>query len=164
MVNQSYLFLDVDGVLNSHAWFRNFNEEHGRNACINRGLNKPSEHIDPEAVARLNCLTKVTGAKIVVSSTWRTARTVHQLQALLEYSGFTGEVVGKTGHGFNGDRDRQILQWIELTGNEKSNFVVIDDEKSDLGDVIGRLVQTDGKVGLTDKDIDKAIQMLELEE
>jgi len=46
------IFLDVDGVLNSHAWFKKFNEKHGRNASIagDRDGKGPSEHIDPKTV------------------------------------------------------------------------------------------------------------------
>lgn len=156
------IFLDVDGVLNSHAWFKKFNEKHGRNASIagDRDGKGPSEHIDPKTVERLNRIVEVGKADVVLSSTWRAGRTVTQIQELLERSGFRGRVIGKTGHGFNGERGLQILNWLELTGNEKATVVVLDDEESDLGRVLGVLVKTDSKVGITDEDVMKAVEIL----
>jgi len=155
-------FLDVDGVLNSRAWFAEFYEKHGRYASIagDREGESPSEHIDPKTVERLNRIVEVGKADVVLSSIWRTARSVAQIQELLERSGFRGRVIGKTGHGFNGERGMQILNWLELTGNEKSTFLVLDDEEFDLGRVLGVLVKTDSKVGLTDDDVMKSVAIL----
>lgn len=53
------LFLDIDGVLNSVETMRS-----GR-------WNAGTETLDPENVERLDRLIQLTGAVVVVSSTWR---------------------------------------------------------------------------------------------
>ena len=49
------VFLDIDGVLNNHAW----------NEC------SESCTIDFECVHRFNQLLELTGAKVILSSAWR---------------------------------------------------------------------------------------------
>ena len=44
----------------------------------------------------LNELIKKTGAKVVITSTWRLSRSVEELQRVLDYKGFEGEVIAKT--------------------------------------------------------------------
>jgi len=149
-----FVFLDVDGVLNSIEWQHELHEQGKR-----RDMH-PDDLINPEMMERLNRIVEVGKADVVVSSAWRTARRVEQLQALFERHGFRGKVVGKTGHGFNGERGMQILNWLELTGNEKAIVVVLDDEESDMGQVLGVLVKTDGQVGLTDEDVKRAVTIL----
>lgn len=61
-----YLFLDIDGVLNHEDWYKNKIDQYRNDfkewweACF-----------DPECVARVNHILDVTGARLVVSSSWR---------------------------------------------------------------------------------------------
>lgn len=57
-----YLFLDVDGVLNSVSWYRaEWNKDHVY----------PQGDFDPKCVEIVNRIVKETGCKVVVSSSWR---------------------------------------------------------------------------------------------
>ena len=58
-----YLFLDVDGVLNSVSWYR---EEWNKNHVY------PQGDFDPKCVELVNRIVEETGCKVVVSSSWRT--------------------------------------------------------------------------------------------
>jgi len=57
------VFLDLDGVLNSRAWW---------NLGRSCGLPWPVNQFDPNAVQRLNRLLSESGARVVLSSAWRT--------------------------------------------------------------------------------------------
>lgn len=53
-----YLFLDVDGVLNSVSWYR---EEWNKNHAY------PQGDFDPKCVELVNRIVEETGCKVVVS-------------------------------------------------------------------------------------------------
>lgn len=59
------VFLDIDGVLNSDAWVAD-NPEY-----MNRTTHEWKDHLDPACVAHLNRLLDKSGARMVLSSTWR---------------------------------------------------------------------------------------------
>ena len=59
-----YLFLDIDGVLNHDEWFESENYKKHQE-------NWKKSMFDPECVARVNKILEATGAKLVVSSSWR---------------------------------------------------------------------------------------------
>jgi hypothetical protein len=87
------IFLDIDGVLNHQKWY----EFRHKNVDIKLVASEyPKYEFDPNSVECLNWITDATGAKIVVSSTWRHGKTVEELQELLKSVGVTGEVIGKT--------------------------------------------------------------------
>ena len=67
------LFLDFDGVLNCYD-------------DIGRG----PDPINPAAVARLNVIVARTGARIVITSSWRLRYPLDALRARLAMAGFEG--------------------------------------------------------------------------
>jgi hypothetical protein len=87
------IFLDIDGVLNHQNWYQYRYENIDMKLVSNE---YPKYEFDPKSVECLNWITDATGAKIVVSSTWRLGRTVEELQGLLKSVGVTGEVIDKT--------------------------------------------------------------------
>lgn len=87
------IFLDFDGVLNHQDWFVRRRDEVKQDEIV---AQYPFYEIDPESIKQLNRIVNETGAKIVVSSTWRHGRTVSELQEILERVGFIGEVIDKT--------------------------------------------------------------------
>jgi len=87
------IFLDIDGVLNHQKWYT-FRHEYMDMKVVSDQY--PKYEFDPGSVECLNWITDATGAKIVVSSTWRRGRTIEELQELLKSVGVTGEVIGKT--------------------------------------------------------------------
>jgi hypothetical protein len=87
------IFLDFDGVLNHQDWYRRRMDEIRDNEIFNH---YPFYEFDPDSVNQLNRIIELTGAKVVVSSTWRLGRTVSELQEILDKVGFIGEIVDIT--------------------------------------------------------------------
>ncbi len=63
------IFLDIDGVLNHMYWLKKM-----------KGVEGDKKFFDPDCVRRLNTITDKTGAKIVLSSSWRIGKTKEQLK------------------------------------------------------------------------------------
>jgi len=61
------IFLDIDGVLNNPGTYAPTAPWRGE---LDRIIRVP---IAPECMQRLNTLTDATGAKVVISSSWRSA-------------------------------------------------------------------------------------------
>jgi hypothetical protein len=156
------VFLDFDGVLNSHEYMRRLGT-----------LGEPVDvaGLDPEAVARLNRLVSEGCAEVVISSSWRHGRTLDELRAILTAAGFTGEVVGKTpdcahkpegGLWHGAMRGNEVQTWLDLAPLYDvwvAQFVIVDDD-SDMAHLADRHVKTRFDTGLTDADVDRAVKML----
>lgn len=119
---------------------------------------------DPACVAQLNRITEVTGAAIVVSSTWRHAENIKEI---LAGWGITSEVIGITpalnrwsesGIYIGVERGNEIAKW--LADNPNDGCLLILDDDSDMGELLPYLVRTNSYIGLTEADADKAITML----
>lgn len=160
------IFLDFDGVLNSHRFW----EE-----CAERGLTprETSDQLDPEAIKQLNRIVQATGCHIVVSSTWRLCKgtdTIELLQACLRSYGYKGSVLGMTPQDracdwhdspcSEGHRGGEINQWlIEQSYLPVRRFAIVDDD-GDMGQYKDRLVKTSMSDGLTAIEADKLIELL----
>jgi HAD domain in Swiss Army Knife RNA repair proteins len=166
------IFLDVDGVLNSEAFLRVLDDRHRQlghhEACECFRLERK---IDRDAVARLNRLVSETGAKIVISSSWRKLLDPPELQRVLVEHGLVAEIIGETPDGDNDPEMRDAFGHIDriFRGHEidfwlrkhpeVDRFVILDD-CSDMEMHKNRLVQTDCEVGLIDEDVDLAIRVM----
>ncbi len=116
-------------------------------------------HFRKEAVAHLNMITEATGAKLVISSSWRIgSRRKNQLPLHFKLEGVRGEVIGMT-PSLDGSRGSEIQAWLDENPVEK--FVIIDDD-SDMDDLIHFLVQVDSGMenGLTETQALEAIRIL----
>jgi hypothetical protein len=146
------IFLDIDGCLNSEAWWNNPHV---------RSLPFYERSFDPRAVARLNRLIAEADAGIVLSSSWRTNRR-SDAEALFRLAGIKGEAVGvtpwllKDRHATRGDEIRAYLAR-QFRGPDA---LVILDDGSDMGHLLPHLVQVDHRVGLQDADVKRALAML----
>jgi hypothetical protein len=169
------IFLDIDGVLNSNDWYTNRKKN-------NLTEQYPLTEFDPKAVERLNRIILETGAKIVVSSSWRAGRSVNELQDLLISVGVIGEVVGKTNRlthdTYNIPRGCEIDYWLKLQGlfqrinwskeeQQKNidkakvkNYIILDDDSDMLYSQKEHFVHTDNLHGLTDENVDNSISIL----
>ena len=112
--------------------------------------------IDPAAVELLNRLVASTGAKVVISSSWRVCRTLEQIQDDLRSRGFVGEVIGAT-PSIIGHRGHEIAAW--LTEHGPASFVILDDD-SDMAHLKPRLVRTTFARGLQLEHIETARALL----
>jgi hypothetical protein len=92
---EKIIFLDIDGVLNHQNWYSYRHKEIDQNDVVSH---YPFYEFDPKSIEQLNRITEETGAKVVVSSTWRIGRTISQLQEILDTVGFVGEVIDTTPH------------------------------------------------------------------
>lgn len=156
-MSRPILFLDIDGVLNSHAWF-------------SRRPEKPFENwanrIDPAAVGLLNQLIdRVPDVQFVLSSSWRLYHELDVVRALLRERGFVGEIIDKTPHllprrmsGPGRPRGEEIALWRE-SNQHTGPFVILDDD-SDMGDLLPHLVKTRFGRGLTQVHVDRAVKAL----
>lgn len=119
----------------------------------------------PDCVAALNRITDTTGAKIVVSSSWRSDG-LTKLRKLLKDWGVTGTVVGVTPFLFTkaesiwgtATRGSEIADYLKHQKDVEA-FVIIDDD-NDMDDFEPFLIQTPFDIGLTEEDADRAIDML----
>lgn len=164
------IFLDVDGVLNSHGWYIN----RPRKTRLEQEQIERFEHfqhdLDPVPIQRLNRLIEATGAKVVISSTWRKIwKTPEEMQHLLDSKGFKGEVIGVTpvldtyssssGLWTAKVRGDEIQAWID-ENNFTGKFVILDDD-ADMAHLMPFLVKTTMETGLLDEHVEQALKILE---
>lgn len=154
------IFLDIDGVLNGYG--EGYTYEHIEGAPDSLGNTKHllSRHL----IDNLNYLVNYTGAKVVVSSTWRLGETVESMQMIFDSVGIRCEVVGLTGRDKSGIRGVEILDYIKTHVDEAYHFftryVILDDDTDMLLWQKDNFVHTDGQKGLTRSDMWKAIRIL----
>ena len=153
------LFLDIDGVLNSEAWYL------ANVALFEKRAESDLDHylrdIDPEAVARLNRVVEVSDPTIVLSSTWRFIR-MPKVPDILTRRGFTGEIASATPRDPHGHRGREICAWLDAH-TDVTTFAVVDDDRFDIIDtphLVPRFVHTPQKLGLQDEHVDRLIALL----
>ena len=151
------IFLDIDGVLN----------------CKYSKTHAPSGYhgIDDILLKRVHTIIEQTGAKVVLTSTWK-----REIDKNLRYITSDGKymlnkfrykgkfsLMDKTPDAETSlQRGKEIHTWLQ---NHKTiaKFVILDDiEFSDMGyfNLLDNLVLTDGYIGITDEDVIKAIKIL----
>lgn len=148
------LFLDIDGVLNSTAWFM-AGHKHDRTI----------DELDPEACARLQSLCADTGAQIVVSSTWRLIYKLPALRSMLWARGVYATILGVTPSAPREDRGLEIQRWLDTTAAKHGDVegIVILDDDSDMVHLFPWFVKTHNDRGLTDWECLLAKAVLESE-
>mgnify|MGYP005857029319 CR=1 FL=1 len=137
------IFLDIDGVMNHAIYFKRRKE-----GKFER------DPIDPECVQYLNRIIAATGAKVVISSTWRMHYDIEYMQTILDQKGFEGEVIGETpdvysSHKYNAPRGCEIKDWIKKHV-ERDNydltyrrFIILDDDSDMLLSQAEHFIRTD---------------------
>jgi hypothetical protein len=141
------LFLDIDGVLNPFLHYSTVANFH-KMAC---------NHIR-------TMLIKVPDLRIVVSSNWR----LHGLEAIRDILKSNGidpiSVIditppdGTLDSKHNDARDHHIIRWL-AAHPDVTDYVIIDDDM-EMPDMKNKYVQTNGYVGFTQTDMDKALKIL----
>ena len=149
------VFLDIDGVLNSTSRWDHLPSGEGK--------------IDPKALVRVRRICEETGAKIVVSSSWRGSGRENQMLARMRrlfikhgwQQAFAHLIVVGVTPNLNPGRDRrrnEIAQWLK-EHREATSFVILDDANNMAG-LSDRLVQTRRRFGLKDRHVERAIKIL----
>lgn len=159
------LFLDIDGVLNSHDWFKLRRKEAPTGASQSERLVRD---LDPRAVGRLNIIMDQTDASCVLSSTWRTGFGLDATREALSRYGFekrrlisaTPDFAMPTESGLfvGARRGSEIQAWLN-EHPECDSFAIVDDD-SDMGPLLPRLVATSMAYGLTDSEMVRLIYRL----
>lgn len=160
------IYLDFDGVLNNELWFIERLNEKNKHKIVNLKEHELTA-IDPRCVENLNVIIEATGAKVVVSSTWRMGREIDELQAILDARGFRGEIIGKTDN-LRGEgclRGNEIREWqranADIIGIEdKERYVILDDDSDMLYWQRNNMIIVDAYCGITPRTIFKATKIL----
>jgi len=145
------IFLDVDGVLNSHEWW-------DRRGKLEKGhsYDEFQEHeFDPRAVNRLKKLIEDTGAEVVLSSVWRLGE--ENRAAVRKYG---VDFIDCTPQCDSRIRGAEILMWIrdnvpKYYDEGVLKYAILDDDSDMLLWQKDSFFQTDYKIGLTDEICDK---------
>lgn len=150
------LFLDIDGVLNSESWFTLLFEQRGQ------GPTTMNEHeaLDPKAIAALNEITDATGARIVLSSTWRLVSDFPARVKGLHAQGIKAPIIGRTPSLMDPNvRGHEIAAWL-MTQVEWPEGIAILDDDTDMAHLMPWLVRTGYDTGLVHAQIPTVVDML----
>lgn len=156
------IFLDIDGVLNTHNYF--MKQVENNNGKINSDFQL---NFCPESLINLKKIVESTDAKIVISSTWRGSADVSYHSPIRKYwkaiiknlgsVGLHNKIIGTTPLLEEPSiRGREITEW--LKNNKVDNFVILDDD-DDMGTLKDHLSQC-GLEGITENVREKAIKIL----
>lgn len=152
------VFLDIDGVLNSDDWYKS-----GEAKKAYEKTNIVSDyHFDPNAWKLVEKLLIETGAKIVLSSSWRN----FTLEATLkDFTGTNFEVlnkyiVGITPRSSLRHRGKEIETFMKNTDIKIDGYVIIDDDTDFNTDQLPYFVRTDWFHGITEENYNKAKKIL----
>lgn len=146
------LFLDIDGIINSEDY------------AVYRYTTKKFDldhFVDERAVAFLNYIIDETGARIVLSSSWRGS--YEETEERLKKAGFKYDFFDKTPYHPSRHRGTEIQEWIdkyEETHEPLESYVIIDDDNDMLESQENNFVQCNFVHGLTSHDCYKAINIL----
>ena len=162
------IFLDIDGVLNYTEWYTD--ERNPGN------LNGQEGDLDPLCVDRIIRICEETGAKVVISSDWRISwygtqmrlgrmglddnfvidKTPEFIWRNLSKHDYFNENYEKT---YEYSRGAEIDAWL-TSHPECTNFVIIDDRTDFTDEQSPHFVHIDPMYGITDKDVEFAIAIL----
>ena len=138
------IFLDVDGVLNS--------AQDGYSIRL-----RTDSHLK-----LLQRIVKKTGAKIVLSSSWRIGFTPASKNLLARFREYGLELMDCTPELSGSCRGDEIRQWLTDNAYDYNieNFVILDDE-ADMAEFTDKsLVQTDTNIGLQKQNAIECIMIL----
>jgi len=155
------IFLDFDGVLNSQGSF--LYEDNRRNKHKEQGVKgSVSETLCNVCTANFqNVLDVYPQVKVVLSTTWRELYEMDWLKQKLEsYHIDSTRVIGRTPSRRDGDRGREIQQWLDENKNV-TQYIVIDDNDWGISAIHGeRFIHTTWAGGFTYDHRTEAIKKL----
>ena len=149
------IFLDIDGVLRTDVSDRYWSEVTGQPIPKSVFDRLFSSH----SIAILNEIVYITGAKVVITSTWRVQHSLEQLRSIFKIRGFRGQIIDTTK--IIGNRGEEIQEWLDDT-HVVNKYVVIDDSVKDILIHINpkRVVKIESNIGLNDIHFDSITDLL----
>lgn len=153
MFDERFIFADIDGVLNSMN--TRFVPSCGYGSATWDG-------IDYHCIHRLNKIVEETGAKLILSSSWKHYKPLEYCEKHLQKYGLNYPIKERTVNLPSHNHGKEILHWINKNTWRIKSFVVFDD----LTKVYGwgfddRIVLTSDEVGLTSENAKRAIEILQ---
>ena len=148
------IFLDIDGVLNTEKYIMDL---------LHKNLSTQDsdwcDFFDPKCIAKLKEIIDQTGAKIVISSTWRFLG-LDILRKKFEERGVSGEIIDKTPLSRSmRERGYEIQAWLD-NHEEVESYVILDDDVDMLPSQLKNLVVTSWKDGISNENVKQAIKIL----
>lgn len=147
------IFCDVDGVLNNNR----------TRIITSDGWCFVEDHL----VARLKKLIDLSGARLVLSSTWRegwnqedeSKNDISFIELRNKFKEFGIEIFDRTGD-MRMHRWQSIKEYFERPREDSIEHYVILDDYDDMGEYMNHLVLTSASTGLTEEDIQDALEIL----
>lgn len=168
----NYIFLDVDGVLNSNRYmmkrYKIWKKYNDQNKDWPLKYEK-MKFIDKKAIRILAKIVKKSKAKVVLSSSWRYGfqnKSPEELdtQCRALYDALAKHNIyfaGLTNPYHDGYRALQIKDYIDEFLTKDDSFVIIDDELHTIHEVFPyNFIHTEFEYGLQKKHIKQALQIL----
>lgn len=163
-----YLFLDIDGVLNHDTWFNSPSYK-------NNQANWQVSMFDPACVERVNRILQETGAKLVVSSSWRDMKDLPEIFAgvglptefdTTPYAEIIYPNAFPITDFFSDETDirywrgSEIKWYLDHNAKEEYTYCILDDDCDMLEEQLEYFVRTSNPQGLIDELTKKAINIL----
>jgi hypothetical protein len=148
VIANAFVFLDFDGVINR---------------ITDTGYAPPHPSLAPELVNRVDRLAACADATVVVSSSWRENYSVPELAALLKLPSLSRRLVDVTPIYERVPKKKyvraaEVNDWMASHGGG-APFVILDDAARHGFDP-ARFVHINGKLGITDTNVDAALDIL----
>ncbi|MCM1219681.1 MAG: HAD domain-containing protein [Lachnospiraceae bacterium] len=162
------IFLDVDGVLNSEDDLMVYREKNNITGCI------LYDAVEDRPLKLLKQLVDKSGAKIVLSSSWRYghAKLIDKdifggrlYQKITErLKNYEMEIYDVTPRLHESDKHRgdEIRDWMKNSKETIESFVILDDDSDMCEFTETNLIKTTYKSGLTQEHVDKALEILKI--
>jgi hypothetical protein len=137
--------------------------------CYDTKERAPSKVVGVEQrlIALIKQIVDATGAKLVLSSTWRKDWAFDLLDGIDwrylrdEFAKQDLYFLDYTPSRRDSHRGEEIKEWLESTGYDVESYVVIDDEMFDIWDLHdGHMVQTSAMTGIKPGAVKMAIEIL----
>lgn len=150
MVANKVVFLDFDGVLNNEIMYHPGYDNKFKDEPY------PISAFDSNCIDKVNRLFQETGAKMVISSSWRIDE-LERIQNICSRLGLPTEfdrtpiLLDKRG--------KEIKQYLNKHP-EIDNYVIFDDDSDMLPEQMEHFIKCKEYTGITDEDIEKAIEIL----
>lgn len=139
------IFLDIDGVLNVYE----------------QGRDQYGQIFHKHFEDNLKWIIEETGAKLVISSTWRFSG-IENLRNMWKERNLAGEIIditidcyqligeGKFEHYDEVERGHEIQEWLDEHQKEVTNYVIIDDDNDMLNSQRSNFVRTANNINHSD--------------
>lgn len=153
-----YLFLDIDGVLNSERTV------HAHQRLIHAGrvkhdmlLGKGFDPLwDATAVGMLKASQFDIGFKIVISSTWRILMSLDAFHTIFDFYGWdTRDIIIDKTDREEGKRGMQVDRWLKQYGQPEDKYCILDDDDDMLPTQQESFVKVSYREGLSFSDIER---------